>query len=241
MSGIDPCGELALDILCDLLDSVSTRELPTERGDSGAERPRFFSLTFPLSPRARTPLTSPSVSTVIIFCSAASFLVSASSSSAFRSASSSLIASSSSDSLSELRGVAALTGPSAYGGFFPAWSVSVDEEVGFFTWRELLFALPLLFPPTPWPSEFRRARTPPTLELERWRLPPPLPSIPRRPATPTGLSPLTPAPAPTGNSWCGDVAAADPDVVALWADEGLSAPWISRSPRISSWKRALTR
>ncbi|PPQ73795.1 hypothetical protein CVT25_013631 [Psilocybe cyanescens] len=89
ISSIEPCGEFALEMLWLPLDSVSTLELLTERGERGVYRPRFFALA--LSFARVPPATSPSVSTVIIFCSAANLRVSASS----------LIASSSSYSLSE--------------------------------------------------------------------------------------------------------------------------------------------
>lgn len=124
------------------LDRVSILELPRDRGEIGADRPR--SLTLPLL-FEREPLTSPSVSVVIIFCSSSIFRLSTSSSSAFLSDSSSLITSSSvsvfpSDDEGD-------SGRRGLKDFFTACNVKVDDDTGFLG-RGVLF-----------PSEVNLART----------------------------------------------------------------------------------
>lgn len=186
------------------LESVSILELPAERGERGADRPRSAVLFFEFF--GRVPPTNPRASFVIIFCNSANFRDSASSSSAFLSASSSLIACSSSESLSPAEEDGDVGRKGAID-LFGACNVNVEDEVAFFGRGELF------------PSELRRARTPrgePSLEFER----PETPAI--RPAAVSGLSPV-------GKSWC-----------LGWAMIGLRAPWISFSPRISSWNLALT-
>jgi len=145
MSGIEPCGDPVLDRLwlSLRLDSVSILELPTERGDIGAERPRSGPLPLSLG---LDPLTSPRASLVTILCSSANLRDKASSSSAVRSASSSLIASSSEESVSPDEDGEVVRRRSKE--FFVACNVNVEDRDTFFGWGDFF------------PSELSRARTP---------------------------------------------------------------------------------
>lgn len=143
MSGIEPCKEPVLERLwlSLRLDNISILELPVERGDNGADRPRSDPLPLSLG---LDPLTRPRASLVIIFCSSANLRDNASSSSAVRSASSSLIASSSEESPDEDGEV----GRRGAKDLFVACTVNVEDEVTFFGRGEFF------------PSELSRARTP---------------------------------------------------------------------------------
>ena len=146
ISGIEPCGDppvLERLWVSLRLDNISILELPAERGDNGADRPR--SDPFPLS-LGLDPLTSPRASLVIILCSSANLRDNASSSSAVRSASSSLIASSSEESTSP--GDDGEVGRRGAKDLFVACTVNVEDDVTFFGRGE------------PFPSELSRARTP---------------------------------------------------------------------------------
>jgi len=145
ISGMEPCRDPVLERLwlSLRLDNVSILELPAERGDNGADRPR--SDPFPLS-LGLDPLTSPRASLVIIVCSSANLRDNASSSSAVRSASSSLIASSSEESASPDED--GEVGRRGVNDVFVACNVDVEDEVTFFG-RDEFF-----------PSELNRARTP---------------------------------------------------------------------------------
>jgi len=150
MSGIEPCCELALEMLWLtlplLVEGVSRRELPVECGESNPVRKEFLTAPFPLN-CALGSLTRPNASLVIIFCSSASLRLRASSASCAFSASSSFLTRSSeeSESSSESDGETGSSGVTFRCN--GCCNVNVDEEM---TFRG----------PESDPRELRRARSP---------------------------------------------------------------------------------